>query len=302
MNIDNPVTLSVLFTLFVGLIMYDRLIPKSGRRFSDGTGDASRRNPFLKFVTAMGDDIYAAMPASLDKGREQRQYPRIESLLKRSGNPWGLTPREFVSLKFVAGILGFVISWPLWLGLNAMTGLPWWVVVTVVPAFCYMIPTIKHTELAKTRDLEFKRQLPEALDLITITLSGGSTLSQAIRDVIPTMQKGILKGEFINMVRIMDAGGTLKEALDEFANRAPSDGILPFVRSVQSAAEVNAPMNEILEARAEASRQEFFALVHEKAAQLESKIWIILSPTMLPALIIISVAPSVNAIIEMLGQ
>ena len=106
MNIDNPVTLSVLFTLFVGLIMYDRLIPKSGRRFSDGTGDASRRNPFLKFVTAMGDDIYAAMPASLDKGREQRQYPRIESLLKRSGNPWGLTPREFVSLKFVAGILG----------------------------------------------------------------------------------------------------------------------------------------------------------------------------------------------------
>ena len=116
------------------------------------------------------------------------------------------------------------------------------------------------------------------------------------------MQKGILKGEFINMVRIMDAGGTLKEALDEFANRAPSDGILTFVRSVQSAAEVNAPMNEILEARAEASRQEFFALVHEKAAQLESKIWIILSPTMLPALIIISVAPSVNAIIEMLGQ
>ena len=39
MNIDNPVTLSVLFTLFVGLIMYDRLIPKSGRRFSDGTGE-----------------------------------------------------------------------------------------------------------------------------------------------------------------------------------------------------------------------------------------------------------------------
>ena len=301
MNIDNPLTLSVLMTLFVALVLYERLIPKSTRRFSDETGSASERNPFLRFVTAMGDDIYAAMPASFDANRVRREYPRVESLLKRSGNPWGLTAREFVSLKIVAGILGFVISWPLWLGLHAMTGIPWYIVVIVVPVFCYMIPTIKHSEVAKTRDLEFKRQLPEALDLITITLSGGSTLSQAIRDVIPTMQKGILRGEFINMVRIMDAGGTLKEALDEFANRAPSDGIITFVRSVQSAAEVNAPMNEILEARAEASRQEFFALVHEKAAQLESKIWIILSPTMLPALIIISVAPSVNAIIEMLS-
>ena len=164
-----------------------------------------------------------------------------------------------------------------------------------------MIPFIKHTGLAKSRDIEFRRQLPEALDLITISLSGGLTFAQAVREVIPTMKPGILKGEFINMVKIMDAGGTLREALDEFAARAPNDGILTFVRSVQSATEVNASLSEILESRAKASRQEFFALVHEKTAQLESMMWTRLAPTLLPAVLIISVAPSVVAMVEALG-
>lgn len=297
----SPYVLATLVSLLVALFMYSWLVPKSSRRFTSEDTDQSK-NPFLRFVSSLGDDLYAALPASFDKaGRKKQSYPRVESLLVRSGNPWNLTAQEFVSLRVISAVLGFAVSWLVWLGLHALTGIPWYVVVAGVTFFCYMIPFIKHTELAKNRDIEFRRQLPEALDLITISLSGGLTFAQAVREVIPTMKPGILKGEFINMVKIMDAGGTLREALDEFAARAPNDGILTFVRSVQSATEVNASLSEILESRAKASRQEFFALVHEKTAQLESMMWTRLAPTLLPAVLIISVAPSVVAMVEALG-
>lgn len=298
---DTPIVIATMSALLVVLVMYTLFAPKTTRRFvlSD---DSESQGPILRLVAALGDDIIGAMPAVMDQySNPRRQYPRVESLLTRSGNPWNLTAQEFVVLRWVAAFLGALLGWGIWAIVAGSMGLPWYIVVPAVAWFCYMIPKIKYNDQAKQRDLEFRRQLPEALDLITISLSGGTTFAQSLREVIPTMNDGILKAEFINMVKMMDTGSTLKEALDEFATRAPNDGVLTFIRSVQSATEVNAPLSEILESRAKASREEFFALIHEKTAQLESKIWFILSPTLLPAVIIIAVSPSVASMIQTLS-
>ena len=298
---STPTVIGALMALLAALIVYAIFVPKSSRRFAPDNDEQAAKNPMLKFVAALGDDIYSAMPAFFDKKNVRQEHPRIESLLIRSGNPWNLNAEEFISFKYIAGFLGFILGWLVWLGTSGIIGLPWFIVVPAVTLFCYAIPNIKYKEQAKKRDLEFRKQLPEALDLITISLSGGTTFAQALRDVVPTMQDSILRVEFQNITKILDAGGTLKDALDQFADRAPNDGVMTFIRSIQSATEVNAPLSEILESRAQASREEFFALIHEKTAQLESKIWLILSPTLLPAVIIIAVSPSVSAMISSMG-
>lgn len=298
---DTPTIIGALMALLAALIVYAIFVPKSSRRFSPSDDRGVSKSPILKLVATLGDDIYASLPASFDNRPVKKNNHRIESLIVRSGNPWNLTAEEFVAFRFVSAFLGFLVAWPVWLLVYQLKEVPWFLIVPLVVLFAYNIPTSKYKDQAKKRDLEFKRQLPEALDLMTISISGGTTFANALRDVVPTMQDGILKIEFINITRVLDAGGTLKEALDQFAERAPNDGVMTFIRSVQSATEVNAPLAEILESRAQASREEFFALIHQKTAQLESKIWMILSPTLIPAVIIIAVAPSVSTMISSMG-
>ena len=287
--------------LLAAIIVYAVFVPKSTRRFTPDNEKQTSKNPMVKLVSALGDDIYSALPAAFDNKNEREEHPRVASLLVRSGNPWNLTVEEFISFRYIAGFLGFVVAWPIWFGLSFITNAPWFIVVPAVTLLCFATPGIKYKDQAKKRDLEFLRQLPEAVDLMSISISGGTTFTQGIRDVLPNMQDGILKWEFQNISKILDSGGTLKDALEQFAQRAPNDGIMTFIRSVQSATEVNAPLAEILESRAKASREEFFALIHQKTAQLESKIWLILSPTLLPAVIIIAVSPSVSSMISSMG-
>lgn len=282
--------------------MYYFLVPKNETNISNNSVEESS-NPLLKAINVIGNDLYKSLPAGFLKEQRgvKKKYPREESLITRSGNPWNLTAQEFVTMRYVAGFLGFLASWVVFFAVNTAIAIPWWVIVPLTTIFAALIPQIKYTEQAKNRDLEFKRQLPEALDLLIISLSSGRTFSHALREVIPNMQDSVLKEEFRNIVKNLDSGYTLKESLDDFATRAPNEGIETFVRSVQSATEVNAPLVETLESRAEASRQEFFDIIHQKTAQLESKIFLILTPLIMPAVMLIAIAPSISSMLQTLG-
>ena len=291
-----------LAALLIALIMYYFLVPKNETNISNNSVEESS-NPLLKAINVIGNDLYKSLPAGFlkEQGCVKKKYPREESLITRSGNPWNLTAQEFVTMRYVAGFLGFLASWVVFFAVNTAIAIPWWVIVPLTTIFAALIPQIKYTEQAKNRDLEFKRQLPEALDLLIISLSSGRTFSHALREVIPNMQDSVLKEEFRNIVKNLDSGYTLKESLDDFATRAPNEGIETFVRSVQSATEVNAPLVETLESRAEASRQEFFDIIHQKTAQLESKIFLILTPLIMPAVMLIAIAPSISSMLQTLG-
>lgn len=297
----TPYIIAGLAALLIGLVLYALFVPKNEN--GPDVFDQDSSNPLLKAMNILGNDLYKSLPAGFVKENqgEKRTNARVESLLTRSGNPWDLTAQEFISMRYIAGLLGFLASWVVYFAVNTAINIPWWIIVPLVTLFAAMIPTIKYNEQAKNRDLEFKRQLPEALDLLIISLSAGRTFASSLRGVLPNMQDSVLKEEFKTIVKNLDSGYTLKESLDDFASRSPNEGIETFVRSVQSATEVSAPLAETLETRAEASRQEFFDIIHQKTAQLESKIFLILTPLIMPAVMLIAIAPSISSMLETLG-
>lgn len=300
---STPFIIGGLVAIIVSLVLYALLMPKGNNGQVFNSEEMKDSGLLLRMMSSIGNDFYNALPEGvIDQNKRRSANPRVESLIVRSGNPWNLNVTEFVSLQYLSAFLGFIAGWLAWFGLSVFTEIPWFVVVGLVTLFAFFIPRIKYSEQAKARDLEFKRQLPEALDLLIISLSGGRTFTQSVREIIPNMNESVLKEEFKNIVKSIDSGKTLNEALDDFATKAPNESILTFIRSVQSATEVNAPLVETLEARAEASRQEFFALIHEKTAQLESKIFMALTPTMMPAVMIIAIAPSAFSMMGTLGS
>lgn len=300
---ETALIIGLLMAMLGMLAIYAIFVPKNGKKFLPDNEEETNDNPILKFVTAVGGDFYAALPATVVKDYDEKRSsdPRLESLIVRSGNPWGLKVEEFKIIQVVSGILGLVVGTVVWFGLSFIMKLPWWLVIFGVAIFCYSLPKIRYTERAKERDMQFKKQLPEALDLLIISLSGGATFAQSIRAVIPNMEDGILKEEFKTIVKNLDTGVLMHDALEQFSQRAPNESIQTFISSVQAAEDGNTSLNETLQARADASRQEFFSLIHDKTAQLESKIWVALSPTLVPAVLLIAIAPSLSSMITTMG-
>lgn len=298
----NPaITISSLVSVIFLLSIYMIFVPKNNNIYN--YDDDSDKHALVRMSNSISNEFYSALPAGIVRKQkiEKTPNPRLESLLVRSGNPWGLKASEFMNIQIALAVFGLIAGAGIWFLLQGVITVPWWSVSIASGVFAFFVPKLKYEEEAKKRDLEFKRQLPEALDLLVISLGGGRTFEVALREVIPNMKSGILKEEFRNIVKQLNSGTSLDQALDSFANRAPNQSIEAFIKSVKAATEVNSPLIETLEARADSSRKEFFALVQEKIAQLPSKISMALAPTFLPAVLIVSVAPSIMSMMQSLN-
>lgn len=281
-----------IIALLFFVIGYTFFVPKSTRGFAPDNKEAQKEDSTLRLFTVLTNELMLTLPAIDKEPKKPKKDVATENLLIRAGNPWGLTVSEFKTMKLAGLFYGVIFGFVLGIPLSLSIPVPAWVVAALGGLLLFNYPSSKYKDLAKSRDLEFKRLLPEALDLIHIALSGGMPLARAIESAVPSMKDSIVKEEFKKLVSDVNAGETMHSSLDKFASRAPNDSIKTFARSLQSAIKTNAPMAEILESRAKASREEFFSFIHQKVAQLESKIWMILSPTMLPALMIITILPS----------
>lgn len=291
----NPMQIAGLLTLASALFLYILLVPRNNRAYTHGDYTQSGSS-LLKGASFVGNEIYALLPSSIRPASKRTLTDdRTERLFQISANPWNLRVEDFGFFKAIfAGLFGVVgIVAALLLEQAAGAPMPWWFFAIAAGALGWFYPGSVYKSAATKRDLEFKRQLPEALDLIIISLSGGVSFTGAMREAIPNMQPGVLKDEFRTVVSAVDAGSTLSDALQSFADRAPNDSIMTFIKAVQEASNLNVSLTETLEARAEASRREFFAIIQNKAATLSSRMMAILTPTLVPAMLICVAAPAV---------
>lgn len=298
---DNPFLIATLFTVALAFFFYILLVPRNGKIYTQG--DYSEHdNKMLKGASVLGNEVFSMLPAGLVKVKTRAGTKRIDKLLQMSANPWNLKSADFVFFQIIFSLLFAVGGTAAGLGLQYGIGffLPWWVFSVVGALLGWIHPSSTYKSAAKKRDLEFKRQLPEALDLMIISLTGSSTFVNAMRESIPNMQPGVLRDEFRNIIKSVDAGAPLNTALQAFADRAPNDSITTFIKAVQEATELNVPIIDTLESRAEASRREFFALIQDKTATLSSKMMGILTPTLIPALLICTLAPAAFTLMESL--
>lgn len=296
----NPIVICALIAVVFGLFAYAIFVPKNSGNFELSIDPDNKEARMLGLVSRIGDGLYSALPAGVSV--KTKSNPRLESLIRRSGNPWGLTAEEFSFFRVVTAFMGLCLGFAAWFFLTFVKiHTPLWLFALGAAVLGFFLPQMKYKEQAKKRDLEFKRQLPEALDLIIISLSGGATFVQALRESLPNMQDGILKEEFVNILKSIDAGRTLDESLLHFSDRSPNDSIKTFITAVREANELNVPLVDTLQSRAEASRQEFFALIQSKTAVLPTKMMVVLTPTLIPALMIIVLTPAIGSLISSLG-
>jgi len=176
------------------------------------------------------------------------------------------------------------------------------VVILVGKEYRGMLPEYDLRKREKDRMMAFRKQLPNALDFLRLETESSNSMPQSFQKITPYLERGVVKDEFNNVCKDMDAGRPFADALRGLAERAPSPDIESFVNVlIQSGNGSDNSIKDALERRAKASRQEYISILNNRIASVEPKIAAMLLPTMVGALVLVAVGPSISTIMNMLG-
>lgn len=253
-----------------------------------------------KLLKMFGGDIYALLSPNII--RSQTKSSSVKRIFLESGNPWKITFQEFFILRIILGVLGIIVSISLIAFMSAIKlGFLGIFVCPLFPYLFYNYPVNYYKDIANKRNLQFKAQLPEAIDYLIMALSGGGyALPTAFEEATKYIQNGIIKDEFMMIVNDLRAGKTMEASLNSFADRAPTEGIKSFTKALNNANKQSVSMVEILRARAYASRKDLETEIEKRVSTLPTRVTLILSPTSAISIGIVAIAPSLYTISTLL--
>ncbi len=223
----------------------------------------------------------------------------IADLLIKSGNPWKLTPEEYVGVQIVFSAIGFFVGLVLGV-LGLIPVVPPYLIVIGFTAIGFFLPISVHRTRRDSRVKDIQKQLPEALDLLVVTLTSGQPFEPALAQVVPQLLPGLLRDQLLTINLKIRAGNTLERALLDFSREIASEEVESFTKAIVQAQKLGADITETLAQQATFVRNNHEARVQRMIARLETIMFIPLAATMLPAFLIIFLAPSISSLTHML--
>lgn len=147
---------------------------------------------------------------------------------------------------------------------------------------------------------EIRRQLPESLDLLAVSVGAGLGLQGALANVAEHSE-GALATEWRRVLGDIRLGASLVEALSGLAARADIAEVRHFVASVILAVELGASLGPVLRAQAAHARAQRHLRISEKAHTIPVKVLFPLVLCLLPALLLVVLGPPALTIVDELG-
>ncbi|WP_054636872.1 type II secretion system F family protein [Thalassobacillus sp. C254] len=149
----------------------------------------------------------------------------------------------------------------------------------------------------KRSKLAFK-ELPDTIDLLTISLEGGLGFDAALSKVV-SKKKGVLADEFKICLEEIRLGKTRKEALSNINNRIVLDELKSLVYNIVQAEKLGIGMVSVLRVQTEDIREKRRQKAEEAAMKAPVKMLFPLVLFIFPTLFIILLGPAVLQIIEL---
>jgi tight adherence protein C len=221
---------------------------------------------------------------------------RIRVKLDIAGNPAGWTVERVQAGKVIGAIALFMISVTLTqlMGLGFMTRL---LVVVGASAVGWLGPNLFLYQKIYDRSNRMGRELPDAIDLMTISVESGLAFDAAVQQVAKNTE-GPLADEFSRVLREMQIGKGRAEALRAFADRTNVDDVKSFVTAMVQADSFGIPIANVLRVQSSEMRVKRRQKAEEKAQKVPVKITVPLIFCILPCLFIAVMGPAVIHIMD----
>lgn len=223
---------------------------------------------------------------------------RIRQKLELAGNPPGWSVDRVTSLKFVgfASALGLTLVACLTLAVGMGPALAVCVIAALVG---YLAPNMYLYQKAYDRTQKIQRALPDALDLLTISVEAGLGFDAALSHVAKNTE-GPLADELSRVLQEMQIGLGRAAALRALAERTNVTDLRGFVSSMVQADAFGIPIGNVLRVQSSEIRTKRRQRAEELAQKVPVKILFPLMLFILPCLFIAVMGPAVITVLSSL--
>jgi len=165
-------------------------------------------------------------------------------------------------------------------------------------------PSFWLDHMKRNRQSNFRRALPDALDVLVICLEGGLSLSAGLKRVSTELRTAhpALAAELAIVQREVQLGLTSGEALRKMGERTDLEEVRSLASVILQSERLGASLVKSLRVHSESLRLKRYQRAEEKAAVAATKV---LFPTLLfilPAVFVVILGPAAFRVIEMLGK
>jgi tight adherence protein C len=163
----------------------------------------------------------------------------------------------------------------------------------------FFMPNLLLYNTGVKRQVKIQRDLPDAMDMLTICVESGLGFDAALARVARN-SSGPVAAEFSRSLQEIQIGKSRSEALRSLADRTTIAELRAFTSAVVQAGELGIPIADVLREQAAEMRMRRRQRAEEKAQQVPVKILFPLIGCLFPALFIIVIGPGAISIMHSL--
>ncbi len=258
---------------------------------------ASFKLSILSFLGRIGEKAGSSSGSALDdymKGLNEK--------VLAAGEPEGLTPASVLGIQLVSAIVLPLVAAFIIVNVPTFDFLhdgPQQIIVYLgIIAFGFYFPVMNMNERIGRRHRSIALQLPDALDLLTISVEAGLDFMTAMKRVVEKQPSGPLRDELERFFRQIELGRTRREALREMANRVQLADLSTVVSSLIQADRLGASIGPILRVQSDMARTRRGQRAEKSAQEAPVKMLAPLIICIFPAVFIMIFAPIIIQMIQ----
>jgi len=246
----------------------------------------------LPALSALGQSVSRLLPSRAAAGAGER--------LAEAGVKMGYA--QFVAIKVIATAAALLLAGTIFLPLAAPARRASALAIIACAALlAFRLPDFWLSRTIEERRRALQRQLPDALDLLCISVEAGLGFDGAVQKVAEKFRDPIAT-EFSTYLAETRIGRPRADALRNLARRAKIADMQAFTAAVIQADQLGVSLTKVLRAQAESMRVVRKQRVQERAMQIPVKMLIPMVIFIFPTIFVVLLGPAVIQVIQALSR
>jgi tight adherence protein C len=215
---------------------------------------------------------------------------RVRHRLDLAGNPAGWDVDRVLAFKVLGAVVGVLLG--LAVPLLLVGNLLWAVVGAAVGLFAgFNAVSMWIYQVGYNRSERIRRDLPDALDLLTVSVEAGLGFDAALGQVARNTE-GPLAEEFFRVLQEMQIGTGRSDALRALGDRTDVQDLRLFLNAMVQADAFGIPIAQVLRVQSHEMRLKRSQRAEEMAQKVPVKILFPLIFCIMPALFVVIIGPA----------
>lgn len=224
---------------------------------------------------------------------------QLRRKLNQAGNPAGLTPSAFQSVRYsvaaLMAVVGLALGVVLRIGLPVVAAAP--LIGAIFAVLGYLLPNIWIEQRISRRRREIQKSLAEATDLLTLVVESGMSLDEGLLSITERFHNA-LGDEIGKVLREIRLGRPRMAALESMAESAGVSDLHHLVESIVQSDQMGVPIARLLRVQATEMRRRQRQGAQERAAQASSRMVFPMVGCIFPVLWIVLLGPAIVQVLK----